>query len=99
MELGDRAGPACGGELAPVAGAKIKCAHCQAVLLLGSHPAAPDGHHAGACRRSAAQELARNDQLLNLARPLVDAERTHLTVELLDDVAAHDAEPAEELYR
>ncbi len=37
MELGDRAGPAGGGELAPVAGAKVKCAHCQAVLLLGSH--------------------------------------------------------------
>jgi hypothetical protein len=34
MEIGDRECPACGGELAPIAGVKIACRHCDAVLWL-----------------------------------------------------------------
>src|SRR5262249_23253074 len=45
------------------------------------------------------EQLARDDELLDLARPLVDAERPHLAVELLDLDAARDPEAAEELDR
>lgn len=41
MEIGDRTCPACGGELAPIAGAKIACRHCTAVLRLGGRHIAP----------------------------------------------------------
>jgi ribosomal protein L37AE/L43A len=41
MEIGDRTCPACGGELTPIAGAKIACRHCTAVLRVGGHHVAP----------------------------------------------------------
>ncbi len=43
MEIGDRQCPACGGELAPIAGVKIACRHCDAVLHLGARHVAPHG--------------------------------------------------------
>src|SRR5687768_8429760 len=46
-----------------------------------------------------AQELARNDELLDLAGALVDAQGPHLAVELLDLDAAHHPEAAVELHR
>lgn len=43
MAIGDRQCPACGGELAPIAGVKIACRHCDAVLRLGASHVAPHG--------------------------------------------------------
>src|SRR6185369_13736228 len=45
----------------------------------------------------ALQQLARDDQPLDLARPLVDAERPHLAVDALHDRADDDALPAVDL--
>src|SRR5438105_10846779 len=45
------------------------------------------------------QELAGDDQLLDLAGALVDAEGAHLAVQALDGGAAHDALAAVDLHR
>src|SRR6478672_1173658 len=44
-------------------------------------------------------DLARDHELLDLARPLVDAQRTDLAVEALDRLAHHHPPPAEQLDR
>ena len=48
--------------------------------------------------RSPRHERAADDELLDLGRPLVDAQRAHAAVEALDGAAAHDAEAAVELH-
>src|SRR3954467_14936722 len=43
------------------------------------------------------ERRARDDQLLDLRRALVDAQRAHLAIEPLDDASDRDPEPAEQL--
>jgi len=42
-EIGDRACPACGGELAPARPGKVECKHCHVTLVLGAGHVAPHG--------------------------------------------------------
>src|SRR5690349_589098 len=45
------------------------------------------------------QELAGNDEFLDLGGAFVDAQRADVAIELLDDVAAHETRAAVNLHR